>query len=79
MEELLETRKLPSVAASAQTNPGEADPPEDTVFGDSFTFADRSEHHIETLEEASSLLMLDELKAITKEAKVQGKGKIKEN
>ena len=77
MEELLETRKLPSVTALAQSNPGEGDPPKDSVLGSSFTFADGSEDHIGTLEEASSLLMLDELKAIAKEAKVQGSGKNK--
>ena len=40
-----------------------------------FTFADGSQDHIDTLEEASSLLKLDELKAIAKDAKVQGKNK----
>lgn len=40
-----------------------------------FTFADRSENEINTLEEASSLLRLDELKALAKDAKVQGKNK----
>ena len=44
-------------------------------MGRSFTFADDSEEHIDTLEEASSLLLLDELKAMAKEAKVQGKNK----
>lgn len=38
-------------------------------------FADRSQDCITTLEEASSLLLLDELKAIAKEVKVQGKNK----
>lgn len=46
-----------------------------TVWTDHFTFADASEEHIKDLEEASSLLSLDELKAIAKEAKVQGKNK----
>jgi len=45
------------------------------VLDASFTFADRSGDHISTLEEASSLLKLDELKAIAKDAKVQGKNK----
>lgn len=44
-------------------------------WGSSFTFADASEVHITTLEEASSLLSLEELKAIAKEAKVHGKNK----
>ena len=77
VEELLEERKLPTLTASIQINPGEMEPPKDAVLGNSFTFADGSEDHIETLEEASSLLMLDELKAIAKEAKVQGSGKNK--
>lgn len=74
-EDLLQTRKIPSATAPAQANPGETEPPKDTVLGDMFTFADGSEGHIDTLEEASSLLKLDELKAIAKEAKVQGKTK----
>jgi len=45
------------------------------MLGTSFTFADRSENEITTLEEASSLLKLDELKALAKDAKVQGKNK----
>ncbi|RFU72873.1 coiled-coil domain-containing mtmr15 [Trichoderma arundinaceum] len=40
-----------------------------------FSFADASENHIDTIEEAASLLYLDELKALAKEAKVQGKTK----
>ena len=77
VEELLEIRKLPPVSTPLQANLGELEPPKDTVLGDSFTFADRSEDHIQTLEEASSLLMLDELKLIAKDAKVQGSGKTK--
>ncbi|KAL7805177.1 VRR-NUC domain-containing protein [Trichoderma aethiopicum] len=42
---------------------------------DTFSFADASEDHLDTVEEAASLLYLDELKAIAKEAKVQGKTK----
>jgi Fanconi-associated nuclease 1 len=49
--------------------------PPGTTLGTSFTFADRSEEEITTLEEASSLLKLDELKALAKDAKVQGKNK----
>ena len=45
------------------------------MLGRSFTFADGSEEHIDTLEEASSLLRLDELKVMAKEAKMQGKNK----
>ncbi|KAJ5908046.1 hypothetical protein N7495_000728 [Penicillium taxi] len=49
-------------------DPAESDP------SDTFRFADGSEE-ITTLEEASSLLLLDELKAFAKEVKAQGKNK----
>ncbi|KHJ35619.1 putative coiled-coil domain-containing protein mtmr15 [Erysiphe necator] len=44
-------------------------------LGSSFTFADSSTDNITTLEEASSLLRLEELKIISKDAKVGGKNK----
>ncbi|KAK2590344.1 hypothetical protein QQS21_011970 [Conoideocrella luteorostrata] len=44
-------------------------------LGDAFTFADASEDYIDNVEEAASLLFLDELKAVAKEAKIQGKNK----
>lgn len=47
----------------------------ESSLSNSFTFADDSEVDITSLEEASSLLLLDELKAIAKEAKVQGRNK----
>ena len=75
VKELLEPRPLPPVTGVAQSNPGETEPPQDSILGDSFTFADGSEEHIQTLEEASSLLRLDELKAIAKDAKIQGQNK----
>ena len=75
VEELLKPRSLPSVTGVAQVNPGETEPPQGSVLGDSFTFADGSEEHIQTLEEASSLLRLDELKAMAKDAKIQGQNK----
>ena len=58
-----------------QTNPGELEPPEGTTLGELFTFADDSKQEIQTLEEASSLLTLEELKLIAKDAKVVGKTK----
>lgn len=75
VKDLLEPRTLPAANQPPQSNPGEGEPPRETVLQDSFTFADGSDSHINTLEEASSLLKLDELKAIAKEAKVQGKNK----
>lgn len=47
----------------------------DDLQGSTFVFADNSADHITTLEEASSLLLLDELKSIAQDAKVQGKNK----
>ena len=73
--DLFESHEVPASTAAVQINPGELEPPADTIFGGSFTFADKSEDHISTLEEASSLLRLDELKAIAKDAKIQGKNK----
>ena len=75
VKDLLEPRTLPAMKRSVQVNPGETEPPQDTVLRDIFTFADGSGGHIDTLEEASSLLKLDELKFIAKEAKIQGKNK----
>jgi len=66
---------LPESSAEAQVNPGELAPPEGTVLESTFSFADASEECITTFEEASSLLNLEELKIIAKEAKVQGKNK----
>jgi Fanconi-associated nuclease 1 len=51
------------------------DSQQDWSLGDAFAFADDSESCITTMEEAASLLSLDELKAFAKEAKVQGKNK----
>ncbi|RYC53763.1 hypothetical protein CHU98_g12446 [Xylaria longipes] len=48
---------------------------EQCVFEDTFTFADASEDFIDNVEEAVSLLSLDEVKALAKEARVQGKNK----
>ncbi|KAK7731021.1 hypothetical protein SLS53_008892 [Cytospora paraplurivora] len=48
---------------------------QDWSLGESFTFADSSEEHITSVDEAASLLSLDELKLLAKEARVQGKNK----
>lgn len=66
---------LPESTAEVKQNPGELAPPEGHELGKTFTFADNSETEITTLEEASSLLTLDELKGVAKDAKVQGKNK----
>ncbi|KAI0164642.1 VRR-NUC domain-containing protein [Xylariaceae sp. FL1272] len=44
-------------------------------WGNTFTFADASEDFIDTIEEAVSLLSLDEVKALAKDAKVRGRNK----
>lgn len=66
---------LPAIPSIGQNNHSEDAPPFSEEWSTSFTFADRSEGCISTLEEASSLLMLDELKVVAKEAKIKGKNK----
>jgi fanconi-associated nuclease 1 len=73
--DLQQERRLPATSHPVQTNPGELKPPEGTTLGETFKFAECSSDHITTLDEASSLLLLDELKALAKEAKVHGKNK----
>ena len=75
IEDLLKQRALPESSAAILDNAGEFEPPEESNFSSSFRFADSSDDHITSLEEASGLLNLDELRAIAKEAKVQGKNK----
>lgn len=75
IEELQTTRSLPRSADNTLHTPGELQTPEGTTLGSDFTFADSSEQEVTTLDEASSLLKLDELKGIAKVAKVQGKNK----
>jgi Fanconi-associated nuclease 1 len=69
------SRELPEVKSQQQETPGELEPLEGTCLEASFKFAECSSDHITTLDEASSLLLLDELKGIAKDAKVQGKNK----
>ena len=75
VDELLQEHSLPAASVTERIAPGEAEPPKDTVLEASFTFADGSTDHIDSLEEASSLLLLEELKVLAKEAKVLGKNK----
>ncbi|KAG9188309.1 fanconi-associated nuclease 1 [Alternaria panax] len=74
-ETLQRTYDLPPSFSKVESHPGELEAPAGTTLGTSFTFADRSEEEISTLEEASSLLKLDELKTLAKDAKVKGKNK----
>lgn len=66
---------LPAVSTTTHFTAAETRPPDNESLGTCFKFADDSEGCINTLEDASSLLKLDELKSIAKEAKVQGKNK----
>lgn len=75
VEELQKTRELPKVEEGDFKNPGELAPPEGNELDETFTFAECSSEHITTLDEAGSLLLLDELKALAKDARVQGKNK----
>ncbi len=75
VETLQQIRSLPVSTAPTQANPGELEPPADMTLASSFSFADRSDEAIKTLEEASSLLNLDELKTLAKDGKMQGKNK----
>jgi Fanconi-associated nuclease 1 len=75
VEALQFPHNLPASSADIEAHPGELKPPAGTIVATPFTFADRSEAEITTLEEASSLLKLDELKVFAKDAKVRGKNK----
>ncbi|KAI1618095.1 hypothetical protein EDD37DRAFT_621768 [Exophiala viscosa] len=73
--DLQKDRPLPTDGDEPETFPGELEPPEGSFLGENFSFAECSSEHITTLDEASSLLLLDELKVLAKDAKVQGKNK----
>ncbi|KAI1114374.1 VRR-NUC domain-containing protein [Nemania sp. NC0429] len=82
VKELQGTRDLPREVSPEQPSPA---PPsqseldtfiqEQCVFENTFAFADASEDFIDNVEEAVSILGLDEVKSLAKEAKVQGKNK----
>lgn len=73
--ELQKERDLPNVSSEVVFHPGEFEPPDGMVLGDRYTFAECSSEQITTLDEASELLLLDELKSLAKDAKVRGKNK----
>ncbi|OTA96885.1 hypothetical protein M434DRAFT_66677 [Hypoxylon sp. CO27-5] len=81
VEELQRTRDLPSGSSSPQlvsesTIPTLSSLAQDQcIFRGSFAFADASQQFITSVEEAVGLLSLDEVKALAKEAKVQGRNK----
>lgn len=72
---LRDVRALPKPIARSklETIPGiELD---EVCLGDTFAFADSSDSYITTIEEALSLLGLDELKSLAKEQRIQGRNK----
>lgn len=73
IEELRQIRSLP-VSEALEPSADSLDLNPDSELPERFRFAEGTEE-ITDLEEASSLLFLDELKALAKEAKVQGKNK----
>lgn len=72
--DLRQVYTLPTSTSLSYVNPAQSQLPKEHELGSSFRFAEGIEQ-IDTLEEASSLLLLDELKALAKEAKVQGRNK----
>ncbi|KAA8646973.1 hypothetical protein EYZ11_000150 [Aspergillus tanneri] len=74
VDDLQRTRSLPSDSVPAGESPAGVEYLDRLGLSGQFRFANKSED-ITTLEEASSLLLLDELKNLAKEAKVQGKSK----
>ncbi|MCJ1306387.1 hypothetical protein MMC25_000029 [Agyrium rufum] len=75
IEDLHENRSLPKSSSVPMVYPGEASIADDMVLGETFTFADDSRDHINTVDEAARLLSLDEAKIIAKDAKLKGKNK----
>ncbi|RMZ37972.1 hypothetical protein AFCA_001982 [Aspergillus flavus] len=74
VNDLQRTRTLPINPPPATSPPIDTDHPNTPEPITYFHFADKTDQ-ITTLEEASSLLLLDELKTLAKDAKVQGKSK----
>ncbi|UZP44286.1 hypothetical protein NXS19_012098 [Fusarium pseudograminearum] len=68
-------RALPHDAIPPTQSPVHGIELEEYRLGGTFTFADASNEHIDSVEEAASLLSLDELKDLAKEAKIQGRNK----
>lgn len=76
IQDLQQERTLPPAdEVEEESYAGERDRPAAMTLGETFSFAECSDDHISTLDEASGLLLLDELKSVAKEAKVQGKNK----
>ena len=74
VDDLRRARSLPDSFTGTTDNPVQSTFPEDVVLGISTAFAEGIEE-ITTLEEASTLLLLEELKELAKEVKISGKNK----
>jgi fanconi-associated nuclease 1 len=74
-DELFKIRSIPVIQDSRQRNSRELIFLSEIMLETSYSFADGSDDHISSLEEACLLLKLDELKIIAKEARLQGKNK----
>ncbi|KIL90777.1 hypothetical protein FAVG1_05472 [Fusarium avenaceum] len=72
---LQSSRKLPQHITLQTQTPVLGIKLEEFSLGETFTFADASGDHINSVEEAASQLSLDELKDLAKEAKTQGRTK----
>jgi Fanconi-associated nuclease 1 len=72
---LQSSRKLPQHITPQTQTPVYGIELEEFSLGEIFTFADASDDHINSVEEAASQLGLDELKDLAKEAKTQGRTK----
>ena len=72
--DLRKTRKLPASTDDHTPSFGGLDSPSVTTIGGEFRFADDM-NEIQSIEEASSLLLLDELKCFARDLKVSGKNK----
>ncbi|KAI9741032.1 MAG: hypothetical protein M1834_002743 [Cirrosporium novae-zelandiae] len=75
VKDLQAARELPRIIGKKEYCPEKPEEPDDIQSSLFMTFAHGSEERLTSLEDASSLLLLDELKDIAKEAKLQGKNK----
>ncbi|OBT71119.1 hypothetical protein VF21_09913 [Pseudogymnoascus sp. 05NY08] len=75
IESLQSPHPLPQVSEAVPVTSIKIEDSDSHLEGNSFAFADALTKDTTTLEEVSSLLSLDELKSIGKEAKVRGKNK----
>ncbi|KAI4144625.1 MAG: hypothetical protein LQ340_006579, partial [Diploschistes diacapsis] len=76
VNELLELRLLPKPPSERVRHPGEIDTRDDVpILDNPFAFAEESDAFVKSIDDAASLLLLDELKLVAKEARAQGKTK----